>query len=177
LRNPDFANAMDAILRTVALFVGSQAKLKLVEERVGGATLVGYRFPENGKLPNDNGNFRFNFSPCFATVGDQFFAASTMELGRELVRLLQKPMTTGPDNGQAASARREFLAEGGVAVLRAFEDQLLTQTVLERGVPVHQARSEVEAFLTWLRSLGALRFEAVYGEKDFRYDVRLQTAK
>src|SRR5947209_784919 len=91
MRDRDFGNAMDGILRAVALFTGSQAKLKLVEERIGDVTLVGYRFPENGSLPNDEGNVRFNFSPCFAAVGDQFFAASTIELRRELVALLQKP--------------------------------------------------------------------------------------
>src|SRR5207248_744898 len=98
-------------------------------------------------------------SPCFATVGDQFFAASTIELGRELVALLQKPGMNDPAKGSPATNRQEFLAGGGVALLKAVEDQLMTQVVLDRGVPIDQAR------------------KAVYGDTEFRFDARLQTGK
>ena len=48
MRDPGFGQAMDGLLRAVALFAGVQFKLKLVEETVDGVTLVGYRFPEDG---------------------------------------------------------------------------------------------------------------------------------
>ena len=90
MRDPGFGEALNAILRTVAFLTGTQAKLKMVEETVDGTKLVGYRFPEDGALPGDTQNLRFNASPCFAVVGDQFLAASTIELGREMIGVLKK---------------------------------------------------------------------------------------
>ena len=95
MRAPEFAQAMNAILRTVALLTAGQAKLQLVEETIDGVKLVGYRFPEKGSLPNDPQNLRFTFSPCFAAVDDQFFVASTLELGREMIGLFRKSPTFG----------------------------------------------------------------------------------
>jgi hypothetical protein len=78
MKEPEaFGKSMDTILRGVALLVGSQAKLKLAEEKHGDYTLVGYRFPEDTPLKGDNSDIRFNFSPCFVAVGNQFVAAST----------------------------------------------------------------------------------------------------
>src|SRR5207302_6743249 len=123
-----------------------------VEETVNGVTLVGYRFPEDGSLPADVNNIRFNFSPCFAAVGDQFFAASTMELGRELIGVLQRPAKDVPGNITADKSR--LSAAGGAALLKAFEDQLLTQAALDRAAPVDDARQEVGKFVTWLVGQG-----------------------
>src|SRR5581483_7036721 len=95
------------------------------EETVDGVTLVGYRFPEDGSLPADVNNIRFNFSPCFAAVGDQFFAASTIELGRELIATLKHPAKNLPPTDTAAKSR--LYAAGGAALLTAVEDLVLTQ--------------------------------------------------
>src|SRR5262245_36557277 len=130
MRDPEFGRAMEAILRAVALFTSFQTKLKMAEEDVDGVKLVGYRFPENGTLANDPNNIRFNFSPCFAVVGDQFFAASTVELGRELVGVLKQPAAGAPAPTTAAQSR--LYASGGAALLKAFEDQVLVQAALER---------------------------------------------
>ncbi len=95
LREPEsFGKSMETILRGVALLAGAQAKLKLVEEKYQGCNLVGYRFPEDQPLKNDVNDLRFNFSPCFTRVGDQFIWCSTIELCRELVGILQKEGAT-----------------------------------------------------------------------------------
>src|SRR5206468_10415464 len=78
MRDQQFAKSMEAVLRAVALLAGSQFNLKLVEEKHGHVTIVGYRLPEDGKVPSDTNNIRFNFSPCFAAVGDQYLIASTL---------------------------------------------------------------------------------------------------
>src|SRR5207245_11442700 len=80
MRDKDFAKSMETVLRGGALLAGTQFKLKLIEEKHGDLTLVGYRFPEDGGFPNDPSNIRFNFSPCFATVSGQYLIASTFEL-------------------------------------------------------------------------------------------------
>jgi hypothetical protein len=89
LRQPEaFSQAMNGVLRGAALLVGFQTKLKLVEEKRGGVTIVGYKFLEDGSYNNVEDYVRFSYSPCFATVGNMFMASSTLELGRELVDLL-----------------------------------------------------------------------------------------
>jgi hypothetical protein len=169
MRDPEFGRSLEAVLRAVALFAGFQAKLKLVEEDVGGVKLVGYRFPDDGTLANDPNNVRFNFSPCFAAVGDQFFAASTLELGRELVGVLKQPAAAAPAATTAAQSR--LYAAGGAALLKAFEDQLLVQAALERSATLDEVRQEVRKFVGWLHNLGRLDTRTEYLPHEFRFEV------
>ena len=85
MRDPGFAKSMSTILRGAALVGGFQYGLKMVDEKHQGHSLVTYYFPENGKFEGDDNNIRFNFSPCFTHVGNQFVIASTLELGKDLV--------------------------------------------------------------------------------------------
>jgi hypothetical protein len=170
MRDPEFGKAVDPMLRAAALLAGFKARLKMVEEDVNGVKLVGYRFPEDGTLPGDVNNVRFNFSPCFAAVGDQFFAASTLELGRELAGLLRQ--TPGPAPAYTVSERTIASAAGGAALLKAFQDQLLVQAALERSVPLDDVRQEVGKFVTWLRGLGVLHMDTDYLPHEFRFEVR-----
>jgi hypothetical protein len=173
LRHPNYATAMNAILRTTALIFGTPARLKYKEEKIGTATLVTYRFPDDGVLPGDDDNDRFNFSPCFAKVGDQFLVASTVELGRELVEKLQQPEINDPTKGSPQSSVVRAYSAGGVQWLKTFEDQLLTQTILDRAVSVAEAKQEVAALVNWLQKLGRLELSSEYGAHEFRLDLRL----
>jgi hypothetical protein len=170
MRDAGFGRAMDGLLRAAALIAGTQAKLKLVEETVDGVTLVGYRFPEDATLAGDVSGIRFNFSPCFAAVGDQFFVASTIEFGRQMVQELKKPAENVPPN--TTSDKSRLSAAGGVAVLKAFQDQLLTQTALDRAATVDAVRQEVGQFMTWLGTLGTLDFDSEYHPHEYRLEVK-----
>jgi hypothetical protein len=170
MRDPGFGQAMNGLLRAAALIAGAQAKLKLVEEAVDGVTLVGYRFPEDGTLAADVNNVRFNFSPCFAAVGDQFFAASTIEMGREMIRTLKKPAAKMPATDTADKSR--LYAAGGAALLKAFEDQLLTQAALDRAATIDEMRSEVATFVDWVGKLGVLDFDTEYRPHEFRFEIK-----
>jgi hypothetical protein len=158
------------LLRAVALFAGAQAKLKLVEETVDGVMLVGYRFPEDGALAGDVNNIRFTFSPCFAAVGDQFFAASTIEFGREMIRTLKHADTNLPANSTAGASR--LSAAGGAALLKKFEYQLLTQAALDRSATLDEVRPEVEKFVNWVDRLGSLDVSSEYLPHEFRFEVK-----
>jgi hypothetical protein len=170
MRDPRFGQTMNGLLRAVALFAGVQAKLKLVEETVDGVPLVGYRFPEDGSLPGDVNNIRFNFSPCFAAVGDQFFAASTIEMGREMIHTLKKPASNAPANYTAG--RSWLSAAGGTALLKAFQDQLLTQASFDRAATIDEVRPEVEKFMAWVGKLGVLDFDTEYRPHEFRFEIK-----
>src|SRR5262249_9643420 len=65
------SRSLEAILRAAAIFVGTQVRLKLVEEDYGERTIVGYRLVEGEPLSADPMNLRFNLSPCFVRVGNQ----------------------------------------------------------------------------------------------------------
>lgn len=178
LREPEpFARSMEAILRGAALLAGTQVKLKLVEEPHGDHTIVGYRFPEDAKLRFNDNNFRFNFSPCFVTVGDRFVASSTLELCHELVDLLEKEAREKAQKGSPATVRTQFYAAGGAELLRSIEDQLLTQTILNQALSPKDARRQVQALIELVHRLGALQIEAQYEAQDLRYDVRLKMDK
>jgi hypothetical protein len=176
LREPEeFAKAMETVLRGAALFATTQVKLRLVEETAGGCQIVGYRFREDEPLKGDVNDIRFNFSPCFARVGDQFVWCSTIELCRELVGILQKEGEH--PGGDAAAVHSRVYAAGVADLLGRIQDQLVTQAVLERAVPAETAAAEAKAFLALLLRLGDLTSEARYGENEFRYDVRFPVRK
>ncbi len=170
LRSNDYSTAMNAILRATAFAVGSQAKLKYKEETIGDVKLVTYRFPEDGTLANDTTNARFNISPCFARVGNQFFVASTVELGREMVGLLQKPEA---DASPKTTQMRAYAA-GAATLIKAFEEQMMTQIILDRAMSVEGAKKEAAQFVEWVRGLGTLQMGIEYGDRDFQFDIRLK---
>ncbi len=157
-RDPAFPKAMEAVLRATALVGGAQFKLKMIDEDVDGVKLVGYRFPETKAMMAPGGGdayLRFNYSPCFATVGDQFFAASTMELGRTMIAELKKsPPSAAP--ATTVGSRSRIYAAGGAAVAKAFEETLTTQAILDRAIAHEDAKREVAGLIEWLKALGTV---------------------
>ncbi len=177
LREPEaFVKTMDTVLRGAALLAGAKANLKLVEEDYKDGKLVGYRFPEDQPLQGDVNDLRFNFSPCFTRVGNQFVASSTIELCRELVDLLHKEGMS-PTRGDASTARMRLYGSGAAAYLRTIEDLLVTQTTLDQAVSPKEAREQIHLFLDLVRRFGALSLGPRFHDKTFQYDIRLQPEK
>ncbi len=177
MRDRSFGKSMEAILRGVALVTGTQVKLHLVKEKHREVNIIGYRFSETEKVKNDQNNVRFNFSPCFAVVEDQFLACSRLELGRELVDLLQKESKETLKKESPAAIRLQFYAAGAAQALQAAQDQLIAQTILKQALPPEEARKQVERFIDWVKNLGILHAESQYGKQDFQYDFRLILGK
>jgi hypothetical protein len=173
LRDPAFAKKVESLLRTASVLANTQVKVKLTEEMVGPVKLIGYRFPEDGKFPNDVNNIRFGFSPCFARVGDYFFVCSTIELGRELIALLEKEPQSIARGDNAVSARSKVYSTGIAAALRNNENELLTQTILSQALSPEEARSQVRAFIELVQRLGHIDLTTFYGPREFHYDLRL----
>jgi hypothetical protein len=173
MRDPALGKAVEGILRAAALFAGAPVKLKLIEEKENGVQVVGYRFPDDGPYPEpDPNNTRFNYSPSFARVGDQFVASSTIELCHELVGLLQLEAKDPAQKRNPASVRSRLFAVGGAEALEAARDQVLAQTILGQALSPSEAGRQVRAYIDLVRRLGVLQNEVHYGEHDFRYDVR-----
>lgn len=168
-----FGRSMAAILRAGALLFGNQAKLRLAEEQVGEVNLVGYRFAENVSVPDDLNNVRYNFSPCFARVGNQFFAASTLELGREMIGLLQQEARSGK-KADSAAIRSRLYSAGVAELLLSNQDEVLTQTILDRALAPDEARQQVKVLIDLVRKLGRVELESQIESKEFRYDLQLK---
>jgi hypothetical protein len=177
LREPEaFGKSMEAILRSAALLASGQVKLKLVEDQCNGCKLIGWRFAEGAPFPNDTTNFRFNFSPCFARVGNQFLYCSTLELGREMIGLLQKEQKDKPPSADVLGRGRLYAA-GLADVFEVTRDALVAQAILDQAVKPDEAREQIKSFLDLLRRMGHLDIGAHYAPSDFHYDVRLTVGK
>jgi hypothetical protein len=177
LREPEaFGKSVDAVLRGAAFLASFQVKLKLVEEDHNGCHIVAYRFPEDAPLKVDVNDLRFNFSPCFVRVGDQFVLCSTLELCREMIDLLKKE-GTAPARGAPSTERMRFYADGTADSLISGEDALIAQTILDQAVSPEEARQQARAFAAWVRQLGTLTQSTTYTDKEFHYDIRLKAQK
>jgi hypothetical protein len=180
MRDPVFAKHMDGILRGAALLAGFQTPLKLVEEKHGDVTLVGYRITaEPGKGPaGRRAVFLYGASPCFARVGDRFLVCSTLELGKEVIdQLRQEIAETGKRIPDQAAVRSQWYAAGGADILHALEDQLLAQTILNQALSPAEAKAQVHHFIDWVRTTGVLETRGEYGAKDFHFDIRYSAKK
>ena len=121
----------------------------------------------------DVNDIRFNFSPSFTRVGNQFVISSTTELCRALVDELQKEAKESP--GAAAKTQQLRLIPSGAAdLLKEYEDALVTQTILDQAVPPDAARKQVEAFVQWIRGLGEVDLSEAYTANEFQFDLRLE---
>jgi hypothetical protein len=175
-----FGKSMEAILRAAVLLINTNPniKLKLAEEKHKDCNIICYRFDESKPLTVkvDATNFRFNFSPCFTRVGNQFVYCSTLELCRELVDLLQKEAKEKPTSADQ-HARTRLYGRGGAELLQLFEDQIVTQTILDQAVKPAEAREQARVFIDLVRRLGTLDFSAQVGANESRYDIRLTVGK
>lgn len=177
LRKPEeFSKGMETVLRSAALLGGSQIGLKLAEEKYKDVNIIAYRFDENKEIKEDVDNIRFAFSPCFFRVGDQFVAASTIELGRELIDLLQAESTT-KERGSPISSRTMVPAKGAKEFLKHYREQILTATILAQAAPLEEAKAQVEALFAMFDRIEGLAVEERYLPREFHFDLRLNMTK
>jgi hypothetical protein len=177
LRKPEeFSKGMETILRTGGLFASTQLNLKMVEEKYQGHDIVGYRFDEEKELPNDPTGARFNASPCFARVGNQYLFCSTLELCRQVIDQLKKE-AMAKDKGSASTGRTVFFSAGGKELLRTFQDQLVASAILGQAVPLAEAKAQVQSVLALFDQVDGLELLGTYAAKEFHFDLRLNLKK
>ncbi|MBM3992985.1 MAG: hypothetical protein FJ303_02345 [Planctomycetes bacterium] len=174
MRDQTFAKDMNSIFRAAALLATFQVGLTLKEEKYKGCDLVSYYFSETKKFDGDPTGIRFNFSPTYVTVGNQFVMSGTAELARDLIDLLQAERI---QQASPASMQTRFYSSGLGEIIRMNQDQTLTQLILSYALPPKTAAEELRRILDWVDQLGTLRLESTYGANDFRYDVFWQPKK
>src|SRR5207245_10784325 len=78
MKDRSLGKSVEALVRGAALLVGTQVKLKLVEENTQGIPIIGYRFLEGSKVRISSQNFVYNFSQCMAVVGAEVVDVSIL---------------------------------------------------------------------------------------------------
>jgi hypothetical protein len=174
MRDPSFAKDMNSIFRAGALVATFQIGLNLKEETHKDCQMVSYYFSETKKFDGDPQSARFNFSPTYVAVGDQFVMSATAELARDLVDVLQAEQKQKPLD---ASMRTQLFASGLADLIRSNQDATLTQLILSQALPPKTAKAELREIIDWVENLGTLRLESNYGANDFRYEILWQAKK
>ncbi|HEV3258750.1 MAG TPA: hypothetical protein VG013_17905 [Gemmataceae bacterium] len=131
-----------------------------MEETHGDFKIIGYRFPEDASLPADVNNIRFNFSPCFVTVGDQFVACSTLELGHQLVDLLyreMKPSARPGGLGRDPGAMFDRFANGKTVLRRSDLASPFLQTMFDRTAEFAGITNGEMTRKQWVEVMGQMR--------------------
>jgi hypothetical protein len=174
MRNPDgFYRSAEIGLRGLALSQSGTYKIKLVDEKYKEVPIVCYRFAEDKAVPEDVTDVRFNFTPCFCRVGKQLVVCSTLDLCKELIDILQAEASQ-PDTGSPAISRQRIYADGVAGALEHFEDQIITQAILDQAVPPAEARAQARGFIDLVRGLGNLTFSARIDSRVMSYDIALR---
>jgi hypothetical protein len=181
MRDPEFARTAETVLRSAALVSNLQLgnfqfNLKLVEEKHGAHTIVGYRFPEDGKVPFDQQNLRFNFTPCLVKVGNQFLVSSTLELAHDLVDVLEKEAAM-TQTASPSTLRVKAYSAGVADGLRSARQQLVTQAIIGQALSADAAREQVRALIALVERIGTLQMQTHYGANEFHVDFRLKLGK
>lgn len=171
MREPELGKSMDTILRSIALAVGNPYKPRLFDEVHAGVKIVGYRFAPNREVADDPTNVRYNFTPCFCAVHNQFVMCSNIEYCREIVELLQKEFESSKRTASDSPFHSKLYGAGGAELLRAFEEQVLGQIVLDQAVKPAEAQKQLQALMDWARKLGQVELRSSYLDNEFRFDV------
>jgi hypothetical protein len=171
MRDPKFARSFEGVLRAAALAATTQFQMRMNDEMHGDVKIVYYRFDEKAKVDGDPNNTRFNFTPCFATLNDQFIVCSNVELCRELIDLLKIEYRSSVHENSPAAFRGRFYSAGGADLLKSFEDQLLAELMLSQAVPPDRAKKQAEQIMQFARGIGELHLQADYGVNETRLEA------
>lgn len=171
MRDPKFGKSLETLIRGGMALGGGLGGFttKLVEGKHGDVSYFGYRFPENGKFPDDPQGIRFNFTPTAAAVGDQFIVASTQEFCLELIDYLKKE-----DRSKLITHNMQMrgFAEGVGAYLNYSPELLLTQTILNQAISEADAKKQVDQLLKYINKLGSVQIGTDYTSNEFHFDIR-----
>ncbi|MCS7161395.1 MAG: hypothetical protein RMJ19_13060 [Gemmatales bacterium] len=169
-------NKLAALLRGAAFLATFQARMDLVEEEHHGVKLVGYRFVDNEANRAIQNGLLFNFSPCFAQVGDQFLLCSSLELGRQLVARLQQEQKQ--PRVQDSILFVDVISWAGIAdLLEQNKEQLVVQYMLERVQTPESAQKQADEVIRWLRHLGHLQFHFTSEAKSSRLEIHMKLTR
>jgi hypothetical protein len=123
-----------------------------------------YSFNEKPSKPvDDPDGIRLNYKPTFAVVDRSFVVAGSPGAMAKLIPELKS--TKSP--GHPAAWRGKVYAQGTADFLAAHPEPLITETVLNRGIGLNEAKHEVDTLLKWARTLGEAELTITHGPQAF----------
>ena len=168
MRDPQFGRSLESAARAGALIATIQFGMKMTKTDHAGVEIVAYRFSETKPFPDDPDGLRFNFEPCFATVGDAFIVASTVEVCRKLIDEVKR---TAGEKPSPVVWRAKGYADAAGNALAGVPEPLITTAVLEQGIDIDAAREQVAALTKWVKTLGTVRVEIDEAATAYRFDL------
>ena len=174
MRDPQFGKGMTAALRTAAAFASLRFGLKMTEEKVDDIDIVSYRFAEKADA-DDPTNFRFNFAPAFAVVGDSLVVATSPKLLKDLIPEVKKKVD--PKACSDAVWRVRGYGAGAATAVKARPEASITDSVLGQGVGLDEAKRQLDALATFLGKLGTVDVSIDHGDEAFAVEVEWKPKK
>jgi hypothetical protein len=173
MRDAQYGESMEALLRAGGLIAGFQTGWKMSEETFQNVKLVTYRFSEKSEPKfDDPERLRFNAAPTFAIVGDSLVVGSTPGIVKLLVpELLKESKSAGSPVVWRASA----FAAGGAKFLEANPEATVTQAILSQGIGLAEAKEQTKKLAAWIATLGSVQVTLDHGAEYFEFKLAWNT--
>lgn len=169
MRDAQYGESMEALLRAGGLIAGFQTGWKMSEETFDGVKLVSYRFSEKADPKfDDPEKLRFNTVPTFAIVGDSLIVGSTPGIVKLLIPELRKESKA---SGSPAVWRASAFAAGGAKFLDANPEATVTQAILSQGIGLAEAKEQTKKLAAWLGTLGRFDVSIDHAAEYFEFKI------
>ncbi len=169
MRDAQYGESMEALLRAGGLIAGFQTGWKMSEETFENVKLVTYRFSEKAEPKfDDPEKLRFNAAPTFAIVGDSLIVGSTPGIVKLLVPELRKESKA---SGAPAVWRASAFAAGGAKFLDANPEATVTQAILSQGIGLAEAKEQTKKLAAWLGTLGRFDVTIDHAAEYFEFKI------
>ncbi len=110
-------------------------------------------------LPGEKGavmESRHNFRPSLVVLGDSLILSSTDALAEDLIDALKKEIANPAEALSQTHSLVEFDVTRLASILAANRDNLIRQSIIEKGNTEEEAAAETDLLLTIIRNLGQL---------------------
>ncbi|MBX3401468.1 MAG: hypothetical protein KF873_22270 [Gemmataceae bacterium] len=173
MRDAQYGESMEALLRAGGLIAGFQTGWKMSEETFDGVKLVSYRFSEKVEPKfDDPEKLRFNAVPTFAIVGDSLIVGSTPGIVKLLIPELRKESKA---SGSPAVWRASAFAGGGAKFLESNPEATVTQAILSQGIGLAEAKEQTKKLAAWLGTLGRFDVSIDHAAEFFEFKIAWNT--
>ena len=169
MRDPAYAKTATGVLRAAALIGTPSSGLTMTEQTIESVNVVVYRFSEAKQLQDDLEGLRFQFSPCFAIVGDNLVVGSRPDVLAPVIIALR---TEKKSEGDPAVWRAKAYGNGVAGLIGKIPEPLVTNLMLTRNLSLKAAEAETKQIAAWFETLGAVEFRLDHRERD--YEMKLQ---
>ena len=148
-----------------------QPQLEMETQKIDKAQIISASYlPDEGK----DGAINYNFSPSIAFVRGRFIVASTRELVRELVDLVNQQKNVDARTADNTHARLDLKVLQ--QILQDNRQQLVTQIALQQGKEKAAAEKEVGIGLDLLSATQDLTIRLAAEKNILRFDIELKFA-